>query len=424
TGFSNTHVNALVNDNMLPFIVSVACVNGNFASTTCFAEAWLRASHNGEPTGAVGMYASTVNQSWAPPMSAQDEVVDLLVAEEKRTFGGLCFNGSCQMIDDYGYSGYDEYLYWTVFGDPSLRVRTDSPAALAVSHEGFVDPSQESYVVETAPGALVGLSHDGQFLGSAFADAGGTATIFLGDLPPAGTQITLTATGFNRLTVVEPVEVGTALVPTCDVNPSSFSELLLIGNTLQRNLTIANNGEEGSVLNYTVEMINMDGGMATEPGWLDLNRLTGSVPEGETDGLILTFDASGTRPGTYHAELHFVSNAPETIVVPVTLIIVVDPTDVSETPAALVLGQNWPNPFNPKTTIHFGLPAAGHARLAVFDAGGRLLRVLLDEQLPAGGNQVTWDGRDGAGSALPSGVYFYRLDAGGERLTRSMLLLK
>jgi hypothetical protein len=122
TGFSVSHVNALVNDNMLPFIVSVACVNGQFAGYTCFAEAWLRATNNGEPTGAIGMYASSINQSWAPPMAAQDETVDLLCAESYFSYGALCFAGSCQMMDEYGYDGIEMFDTWHVFGDPSVRV--------------------------------------------------------------------------------------------------------------------------------------------------------------------------------------------------------------------------------------------------------------------------------------------------------------
>ena len=122
TGFSVSNVNALTNDNMLPFIVSVACVNGQFAGTTCFAEAWLRATHGTEPTGAIGMYASSIDQSWAPPMCAQDETVDLLVAETYFSFGALCFAGSCQMMDEYGSDGIEMYDTWHVFGDPSVQV--------------------------------------------------------------------------------------------------------------------------------------------------------------------------------------------------------------------------------------------------------------------------------------------------------------
>ena len=78
TGYKNSHVNALTNENKLPFIISVACVNGDFNGNTCFAEAWLRASKNGNPTGALAFLGSTINQDWDPPMTAQDEMIDII----------------------------------------------------------------------------------------------------------------------------------------------------------------------------------------------------------------------------------------------------------------------------------------------------------------------------------------------------------
>lgn len=129
TGFSVSDVNNLTNVNMLPFIFDVACVNGQFAGYTCFAEAWLRATYNGQPTGAIGIYASSINQSWDPPMCAQDESVDLLVAEGHVSFGALCFAGSCQMMDEYGAGGVEMFDTWHVFGDPAVKVRFDGPYA-------------------------------------------------------------------------------------------------------------------------------------------------------------------------------------------------------------------------------------------------------------------------------------------------------
>jgi len=122
SGFSNNDINSLTNVGMLPFIVSVACVNGEFDSGTCFGEAWLRATHNGNPTGAVATYMSSINQSWDPPMAAQDEFVDLMIAEDYMTFGALCFAGSSLMIDEYGGSGVSMFDTWHIFGDPSLTV--------------------------------------------------------------------------------------------------------------------------------------------------------------------------------------------------------------------------------------------------------------------------------------------------------------
>ncbi len=131
TGFNVADVNALVNDDMLPFIVSVACNNGEFHHyDTCFGEAWLRATHDGAPTGAIGIYASSVSQSWSPPMEGQDEFNLLLTNTDRpyKSYGALCFAGSSSMMDDYGSGGVDMFETWIIFGDPSVQV-VGAPAA-------------------------------------------------------------------------------------------------------------------------------------------------------------------------------------------------------------------------------------------------------------------------------------------------------
>ncbi len=101
------------------------------------------------------------------------------------------------------------------------------------------------------------------------------------------------------------------------------------------------------------------------------------------------------------------------------------PTPVGDTgPLATRLAQNIPNPFNPSTTIHFTLAQRAHATLEVFDAGGRWVCTLLDETRSAGAQAAQWDGRDARGDAVASGVYFYRLTAGGVSHARKMILLK
>jgi Peptidase family C25. len=136
---NNTNVNGLENTNKWPFIWSVACVNGEFEQGTCFAETWLRATDDdGNPTGAIATLMSTVNQAWNPPMDGQDEMNAIFVESHsgniKRTFGGLSFNGMNEMNDNYGSQGYDETYYWTIFGDPSVVVRSDIPTGMSVNH--------------------------------------------------------------------------------------------------------------------------------------------------------------------------------------------------------------------------------------------------------------------------------------------------
>jgi len=98
--------------------------------------------------------------------------------------------------------------------------------------------------------------------------------------------------------------------------------------------------------------------------------------------------------------------------------------DTPKAPPASYLEQNRPNPFNPSTRIVFGLDRSALARLVIYDAAGRLVRVLADGVLPAGRHEAVWDGRDDAGRQVASGVYFYRLEAGIFNQSRKMILLR
>ncbi|MCK5127140.1 MAG: hypothetical protein KAR42_12875, partial [candidate division Zixibacteria bacterium] len=211
TGFSNTNVNQLTNNDMLPFIISVACVNGDFDNSTCFGEAWLRATHNGEPSGAIGAYMSTINQDWVPPMHAQDESTDLLIAEAVTTFGGLCFNGSCKMIDLSGSSGIEMYETWHIFGDPSVQLWTDNPEVVSVIHDDvlLIGMTETTVQVPGYENALCAITFNNEILGRAYTDATGNATIsFAGELP-VGENVKLTVTAFNMMPFMADITVIT-----------------------------------------------------------------------------------------------------------------------------------------------------------------------------------------------------------------------
>lgn len=208
SGFNNGHVNALVNDYMQPFIVTVACVNGNFTSATCFAEAWLRATNNttGDPTGASAMYASSRNQAWVPPMIAQDEIVDLLVEDQKNTIGGLFFNGSCEMMDVFGNSGVTEFMNWIIFGDPSLQVRTDIPEEMAISYIPSLIIGMTTFDVSTdVEDALVSLTYEGEILAAGYTDSDGFISLELEEPPLIPGEVTLTITAYNKITYVSTI---------------------------------------------------------------------------------------------------------------------------------------------------------------------------------------------------------------------------
>ncbi len=91
----------------------------------------------------------------------------------------------------------------------------------------------------------------------------------------------------------------------------------------------------------------------------------------------------------------------------------------NEMPQELSLSQNYPNPFNPTTQINFEISQDSHVQLAVYDMLGRRVAVLVDEFRATGSYQVSWDA-----SGFASGVYIYRLEAGGQFITNRMTLLK
>jgi hypothetical protein len=92
--------------------------------------------------------------------------------------------------------------------------------------------------------------------------------------------------------------------------------------------------------------------------------------------------------------------------------------------APFALHSNRPNPFNPLTTIRFSLPERALVRILVHDAAGRLVNELLPGACPPGEHEVVWDGTNSSGEAVGSGVYFYTVEAGEERASGKMVLLK
>ena len=228
--FSNTNVNALTNMNKLPFIFSVACVVGDFKNNTCFSEAWQRATNNGKPTGAIANIGSTINQSWAAPMCAQDEMVDVLTESYnnniKRTFGGIIACGWGQMIDEYNGDGENMTDTWVCFGDASVMIRTKKPSNMTISHASGISLGATSFNVScNKPGALVSITKDNVILGTAYA-SGGSANVSLSPAISGTGSILVTVTAYNKVTYQETVNIlQSSNPPVCDFsgNPTTIT---------------------------------------------------------------------------------------------------------------------------------------------------------------------------------------------------------
>jgi hypothetical protein len=88
-------------------------------------------------------------------------------------------------------------------------------------------------------------------------------------------------------------------------------------------------------------------------------------------------------------------------------------------PMEFSLEQNYPNPFNPTTVISYQLPVISNVKLSVYDVLGKEVTTLVNEQKPAGNYTVQWNA-----AGLPSGIYFYKLQAGTYTATKKLVVIK
>ena len=212
--YSNSHINALTNDNKLPFIWSVACNNGQLDySQPCFAEAWMRATNNsnGAPTGAIGGMFSYISQPWQPPMYGQDEMNNVLTEHRsiKRTLGGISTDGNMKILDQYNSNGQGlaTYQFWLLFGDPTLTVRNAVPDNMNVTHEPSMSSTATSFTVNATNGngALATLTRNNEIMGSATI-VNGTCNITFA-APGTSGIATLTVFGYNKITYIAEIDI-------------------------------------------------------------------------------------------------------------------------------------------------------------------------------------------------------------------------
>ncbi len=93
-------------------------------------------------------------------------------------------------------------------------------------------------------------------------------------------------------------------------------------------------------------------------------------------------------------------------------------------PALSLRASNFPNPFNPVTTISYAVPATGDVSIKVYNMKGQVVRTLVNSSVTAGNHSVVWNGTDDNGSAVSSGLYFYKIQSNNQTLTKKMLLAK
>jgi PKD repeat protein len=342
SGFSNSHVASTTNGDQLPWVVSVACNNGDFhGSSDCYAEAWQRK----EGGGSIMFLGATISQPWQPPMRGQDYFADILIGgynydehpgqsginttEGRTTFGAIVFNGLVLMTTESGSnSDWETAKTWIMFGDPSMQPRTDTPAELNISSNVVLVGAPFTTTI-TGPdgaveGAMVCLSKDGEYF-SALTDATG-AVSFTHTLTPGTAK--LVVTGFNTETIYEEVTVvppggAYVIVNSCEVNDADgnnngqadYGETILLDvmaenvgsdNATNVTATISSTDEFITINNNSYNFGNIDAGAtANAIGAFEIT-VAEDAPDGHSAFIEIVFngDGDGEWEGSMSIALH------------------------------------------------------------------------------------------------------------------------
>ncbi len=161
------------------------------------------------------------------------------------------------------------------------------------------------------------------------------------------------------------------------------------------------------------------------PAWVSADVCNATVEQGESREVIFTFDATGLEEGTYEANAVILCNDPDEhqVVLPIQMTVDEDGVGgIVALPYETTLHANYPNPFNPATTLRFNLAQQEQVSLEVYNLLGQRVAVLVNETMDAGAYQVTWN--TSGMSNIASGMYYCRMQAGGYHATRKMMLIK
>jgi len=212
------------------------------------------------------------------------------------------------------------------------------------------------------------------------------------------------------------------------LSQGNSNNLINAGERVELDITVTNTG---SLLSNPVTII-----LSTEDSYITLLDSIHSLDslasdEEVTVSAALAFEVASDYPTSQTAELML--SIIDSVSVPWLTALsfpVYEPTvavnsDISQTiPVEFALHFNYPNPFNPTTTIGYDLPVNANVNIAIYDLLGKQVTTLVNEDQLAGTQSIIWDATDATGTSVTSGVYFYRLQTGSFQETGKMVLLK
>ena len=210
--------------------------------------------------------------------------------------------------------------------------------------------------------------------------------------------------------------------PELEVNPTFFNKEMYTNEIDIEILTLTNTG--GSVINYNI-------GTGIPIDWLSFNFTSGSLEAGENNEIEVTFDTTNLTSGEYTCNIIITDDRRDLTTIPVTLLVASTNTGNELIQTMTKLIGNYPNPFNPETTISFFITAenaenAENAEMIIFNIKGQMIKSFSNLQIDKSPNQqIIWNGRDENNQPVSSGIYFYKLKVDDKIVdTKKCLLLK
>ncbi len=288
TGYSVSNIAALSNEYRNPFVLDVACDNGDFTMNECMEEAWVREGSLADPKGAIGAFGASTLASWVPPCDMQNHAMFLLTTRAKQTVGGVCFNGVMYAMDQWGGSSGEALKLmeqFNIMGDCSmmltLGMEPDSTAPDQITDLTAVDPTSNSITLNwTSPydssfGGII--SYDLRYSSDPIVteeDYGNANSVMVpGGPDSAGVAKSYSlhnldfSTGYyfaikasdiwGNKSIMSNVPVETTWqAPEISVTPDSMYCLLTSGSSFSDSIMISNVTVDNSTLDYTVELTN------------------------------------------------------------------------------------------------------------------------------------------------------------------------
>lgn len=202
--YGQSHINSLVNGEMLPVIIPLACNLGQMKGRTCAAEAWTQ----NKDGGAIVIMASSPLMDWSPPQISQVEQNRLLVAERHISVGATFYNGQMKMLDASVSSGTKSLESWNYFGDPSLVMFSKSPKDMTVTHDENFTTGANTLEVSAEDGAIVCVySETNGILGTAEVKSGKASVSFEAT---DEAELYLTVTALNCMPYMGKITAGSS----------------------------------------------------------------------------------------------------------------------------------------------------------------------------------------------------------------------